>query len=75
MNRHNNSSKPSISTANNYISYPGPYVSFNTYFHKGRDEKNNYNKMQLIMDMFRNSLMNNKQRFISPPSRLWHSGK
>lgn len=38
---------------------------FNTYFHRGGDEKNNYNKMKLIMDMFRNSLMNNKQRFIS----------
>lgn len=40
-------------------------MSFNTYFHRMGDEKNNYNKMQLIMDMFRNSLMNNKQCFIS----------
>jgi len=65
MNRHYHSSKPSACAANHYISYPGPYVSFNTYFCRGGDEKSDYYKMQLIMDMFRNSLMNNKQCFIS----------
>jgi len=65
MNRHNHSSKPTVCAANNYISDPGPYVSFNSYIHRGGDEKNSHNKTQLIMDMFRNSLMNNKHHFIS----------